>query len=190
LNVVVNKILSNETNKVRVDSILESFFAGCRKYDLYELAKKYYTVNPNDLYLLQEAISSKETTKEQTEYIKKTVQTGVNSPTGADVNVSQEGGGGNTNVDFKKYEQLGFYFGNDFPKKNEAIPNYTTAFTRYTSATNRQYYNTRPNAQETNVFFDSVVIPNYNLAKEFVNDLLAKWTWPSCIGNQPLCLWL
>jgi hypothetical protein len=176
LNVVVNKILSNETNKVRVDSILESFFAGCRKYDLYELAKKYYTVNPNDLYLLQEAISSKETTKEQTEYIKKTVQTGVNSPTGADVNVSQEGGGGNTNVDFKKYEQLGFYFGNDFPKKNEAIPNYTTEFTRYTSATNRQYYNTRPNAQQTNVFFDSVVIPNYNLAKEFVNDLAKQLT--------------
>jgi hypothetical protein len=176
LNVVVNKILSNETNKVRVDSILESFFAGCRKYDLYELAKKYYTVNPNDLYLLQEAISSKETTKEQTEYIKKTVQTGVNSPTGADVNVSQEGGGGNTNVDFKKYEQLGFYFGNDFPKKNEEIPNYTTEFTRYTSATNRQYYNTRPNAQQTNVFFDSVVIPNYNLAKEFVNDLAKQLT--------------
>ena len=63
---VVNKILSNETNKVRIDSILESFFAGCRKYDLYELAKKYYTINPNDLYQLQEAISSKETTKEQT----------------------------------------------------------------------------------------------------------------------------
>jgi len=176
LNVIVNKILNNETNKVRVDSILESFFAGCRKYDLYELAKKYYTVNPNDLYLLQEAISSKETTKEQTEFIKKTVQTGVNSPTGADVNVSQEGGGGNTNVDFKKYEQLGFYFGNDFPKKNEAIPNYTTEFTRYTSATNRQYYNTRPNAEKTNVFFESVVIPNYNLAKEFVNDLAKQLT--------------
>ena len=176
LNVVVNKILNNETNKVRVDSILESFFAGCRKYDLYELAKKYYTVNPNDLFQLQEAISSKETTKEQTEYIKKTVQTGVNSPTGADINVSQEGGGGNTNVDFKKYEQLGFYFGNDFPKKNEPIPNYTTEFERYTSSTNRQYYNTRPNAEQTNVFFESVVIPNYNLAKEFVNDLAKQLT--------------
>ena len=176
LNVVVNKILSNETNKVRVDSILESFFAGCRKYDLYELAKKYYTVNPNDLYQLQEAISSKETTKEQTEYIKKTIQTGVNSPTGADVNVAQEGGGGNTNVDFKKYEQLGFYFGNDYPKKDKPIPNYTEEFTRYTSSGNRQYYNTRPNAQETNVFFDSVVIPNYNLAKEFVNDLAKQLT--------------
>jgi hypothetical protein len=48
LNVIVNKVLANETNKVRVDSILESFFAGCRKYDLYELAKKYYTISPND----------------------------------------------------------------------------------------------------------------------------------------------
>lgn len=176
LNVVVNKILSNETNKVRIDSIIESFFAGCRKYDLYELAKKYYTVNPNDLYLLQQAVSSKDVTKEQTEYIKKTIQTGVNSPNGADTTASQSGGGGNTSIDFKKYEQLGFYFGNDYPKKNQPIPNYTTEFERYTSSANREYYNSRPNAQQTNVFFDSVVIPNYNLAKEFVNDLAKQLT--------------
>jgi hypothetical protein len=168
LNVVVNKILNNETNKVRIDSILESFFAGCRKYDLYELAKKYYTVNPNDLYQLQEAISSKQTTKEQTEYIKNTVK--VPNDT------SQSGGGGNTNVDFGKYNQLGFYFGNDFPKKDKPIPNYTEEYTRYTSSTNRQYYNSKPNAQETSVFFDSVVTPNYNLAKEFVNDLAKQLT--------------
>jgi hypothetical protein len=40
LNVIVDKVLGNETNRVRVDSIIDSFFAGCRKYDLYELAKK------------------------------------------------------------------------------------------------------------------------------------------------------
>jgi hypothetical protein len=59
LNVIVNKVLANETNKTRVDSILDSFFAGCRKYDLYELAKKYYTISPNDLFDIQQAISSK-----------------------------------------------------------------------------------------------------------------------------------
>jgi hypothetical protein len=171
LNVVVNKILSNETNKVRVDSILESFFAGCRKYDLYELAKKYYTVNPNDLYLLQEAISSKETTKEQTEYIKKTIQTGVNSPTGADVNVSQSGGGGNSQDLFKKYQNLGFYFGNDYPKKDQTVPNYSVEYDRYTSASNRQYYNSKPNAQQTNEVFDTVVTPNFEIMKQLTVDL-------------------
>ena len=29
--------------ETRIDSILDSFFAGCRKYDIYELAKKYIT---------------------------------------------------------------------------------------------------------------------------------------------------
>jgi hypothetical protein len=171
LNVVVNKILSNETNKVRVDSILESFFAGCRKYDLYELAKKYYTVNPNDLYQLQEAISSKETTKEQTEYIKKTVQTGVNSPTGAGTNVSQSGGGGNSQDLFKKYQNLGFYFGNDYPKKNQTVPNYTVEYDRYTSKSNTDYYKTKPNAQQTTEVFETVVTPNYEVVKQLTIDL-------------------
>ena len=171
LNVVVNKILSNETNKVRIDSILESFFAGCRKYDLYELAKKYYMVNPNDLYQLQEAISSKETTKEQTEYIKKTVQTGVNSPTGADVPVSQSGGGGNSQDLINKYQNLGFYFGNDYPKKNQSVPNYSVEYDRYTSKSNTDYYNTKPNAEQTSNVFKTVVTPNYEIIKQFTIDL-------------------
>jgi hypothetical protein len=70
LNIIVNKVLNNETNKARIDSILESFFAGCRKYDLYELAKKYYTISPNDLFDIQQAISSKELLPQKTDYHK------------------------------------------------------------------------------------------------------------------------
>jgi hypothetical protein len=91
LNVIVNKVLANETNRTRVDSILESFFAGCRKYDIYELAKKYVTINPNDLYELQQAISYEELSREQLIYAKVTIQSGDNSPNGGDQSVSQEG---------------------------------------------------------------------------------------------------
>jgi hypothetical protein len=171
LNVVVNKILGNETNKVRIDSILESFFAGCRKYDIYELAKKYYTVNPNDLFQLQEAITSKETTKEQTEYIKKTVKTGVNSTTGADADVAQSGGGGNPQDLFNKYKNLGFYFGNDYPKKNQTVPNYTVEYDRYTSKANTDYYKTKPNSNQTTEVFETVVTPNFEIIKQFTVDL-------------------
>jgi hypothetical protein len=166
LNVVVNKILSNETNKVRIDSILESFFAGCRKYDLYELAKKYYTVNPNDLYQLQEAISSKETTKEQTQYIKNTVK--VPNDT------SQSGGGGNSKDFFNKYKNLGFYFGNDYPKKNQPVPNYTVEYNRYTSEQNKNYYKTQPNSGQTSEVFSTVVTPNYEIMKQFTIDLATQ----------------
>ena len=166
LNVVVNKILSNETNKVRVDSILESFFAGCRKYDLYELAKKYYTVNPNDLYQLQEAISSKDVTKEQTQYIKDTVK--VPNDT------SQSGGGGNSKDLFNKYKNLGFYFGNDYPKKNQPVPNYTVEYDRYTSQQNMDFYKTQPNSGQTSEVFSTVVTPNYEIAKQLTIDLASQ----------------
>jgi hypothetical protein len=170
LNVIVNKVLGNETNKVRIDSILESFFAGCRKYDIYELAKKYVTVNPNDLFELQQAITSKEMTREQIEYTKKTIQSGFNSPNGGDVPISQSGGGGNTNELFKDYIQFGFYFGNDYPKPNTTI-NYTTEYDRYTSESNRKFYNTKPNADATSSFFDTVVTPNYEVIKGLATEL-------------------
>ena len=169
LNVIVNKVLANETNRTRVDSILESFFAGCRKYDIYELAKKYVTVNPNDLFELQQAISSKEMTREQIEYTRKTIETGYNSPNGSDQGSSQSGGGGDSNTLFQRYLQLGFYYGNDYPKPNTVI-NYTTEYPRYSAELNEEY-SKQPNAQETETFFKTVVTPNYEAINDFAIEL-------------------
>ena len=170
LNVIVNKVLGNETNRTRVDSILESFFAGCRKYDIYELAKKYVTINPNDLFELQQAITSKELTREQLIYTRGTIETGFDAPNsgGGGQPLSQEGGGGNTDLSFKDYEQLGLYFGNDYPKPDNVI-NYTTEYQRYTT-TDKDLYKTKSNSGETQTFFNTVVTPNYNA----VNDLAIK----------------
>jgi hypothetical protein len=170
LNVIVNKVLANETNRVRIDSILESFFAGCRKYDIYELAKKYQTVNPNDLFQLQQAITSKEMTREQIEYTRKTIESGVNSPNGADQPVSQSTINSEVEALLQKYLNLGLYFGNDYPKPNGST-DYNTEYTRYTSASNRKYYNSKENAGATNTFFDTVVTPNYKVAEQFCLDL-------------------
>jgi hypothetical protein len=170
LNVIVNKVLSNETNKTRIDSILESFFAGCRKYDVYELAKKYVTINPNDLFELQQVISSKEMTREQIIYTRTTLESGAFSPGSQAQPLSQEGSGGNTDLDFKKYLQLGFYFGNDYPKPDTQI-NYTQEYTRYTSSSNRQYYDKQSNAEETSTFFNTVVTPNYEAINQFAIEL-------------------
>jgi hypothetical protein len=174
LNLIVNKVLNNETNKVRVDSILESFFAGCRKYDLYELAKKYYMINPNDLYQLQQAITSKELTSEQIQFAKNTIQTGYQSPTGADETIVVP-------LDtkyFDKYLNFGFYFGNSYPYEGSVF-NYTTEYNRYTSESNRNVYNTNPknkNPEQTNNFFDSVVIPNYSVMTAFTDDIAYQLT--------------
>ena len=169
LNVIVNKVLGNETNKTRVDSILESFFAGCRKYDIYELAKKYVTVNPNDLFELQQAISSKEMTREQIVYTRGTIESGAFSPNGNDVPIAQSGEGGNTNLNFDDYKQLGFYFGNDYPKPKTDI-NYTEEYTRYTTE-DKTEYEKKTNASETATFFNTVVTPNYEVINQFAIEL-------------------
>lgn len=170
LNLIVNKVLANETNRVRVDSIIESFFAGCRKYDLYELAKKYYTVNPNDLYQLQEAISSKEMSREQIVFTKQTIQTGNNTPNGQNTNISQSGG---LEPDWGKYDQLGFYFANDYPKKNQ-VSGYTDEYNLYISQ--KTAYSVEKNSGQTSVFFSTVVTPNFELSKQLINDLIRRLT--------------
>ena len=165
LNVIVNKVLANETNATRVNSILDSFFAGCRKYDLYELAKRYWKINPNDLYQLQEAITSKKLSREQIEWSKSTIQTGVDGGQGQNLAQSSS-----TTVELKNYEQLGFYFANDYPKKNETVTPYSNQYTIYTGQ--KTTYN-KENPQTTN-FFDSVVTPNFDQSKKLINDLAVK----------------
>ena len=167
LNLIVNKVLATETNRARVDSILESFFAGCRKYDLYQLAKKYYTVNPNDLWQLQEAITSKEMTREQLEYAKQTIQTGSETPNGQTTNVAPSGG---VTKEFKGYEQVGFYFGNDYPKK-DAINPYQTEYNTYINQEST-YQKQKPSTYpETSVFFNDVVKNNYDVLQQLAIDL-------------------
>ena len=49
LNAIVDKELSGE-NSQKVNDIVDSFFAGCRKYDVYELARRFQQFSPDDIY--------------------------------------------------------------------------------------------------------------------------------------------
>jgi len=64
LNVITNKVLSKETSKEKVNSIIDSFFAGCKKYDLYELAAKYPSIPISELELLQNVINNPNSSEE------------------------------------------------------------------------------------------------------------------------------
>ena len=167
LNVIVNKVLANETNKVRVDSILESFFAGCRKYDLYELAKKYYTISPNDLYDIQQAITSKELTKEQLQY---TVDTLKTTP-----ELSKDTGPGVVPEDtLKTFENLGFYFNNKQPL--ELGQPFTPLYDTYIGQKTYYQEQSPPTAEQTTSFFDSVVIPNKQKLDALIDELVKQFT--------------
>ena len=160
LNVLVDKVLKNETNRPRIDSIIDSFFAGCRTYDLYELAKKYVTINPNDLYELQQMITSKEMTKEQLTYAVKTIQTGVKSDP-----QTQPVAPNNSTNPFESFNNIGFYFDNDIPKTQELVANYNSEYDTYSSNVLSGSYTKQTTASVTQSFFNSVVTPNYTEIK-------------------------
>jgi outer membrane protein OmpA-like peptidoglycan-associated protein len=166
LNVIVNKVLADQTNKTRIDSILESFFAGCRKYDLYELAKKYYTIPPNDLFDIQQALSSKELTREQIEYTVNTIET-IPQVSG------DKGTGSAPESTLKSFEQVGFYFNNDKPA--EFNENFINTYTPYIGQ--KTYYSEQSpsTAQQTSSFFDSVVTPNKNKIDELIDELYKQF---------------
>ena len=169
LNTIVNKVLSVSSNSERINGLIDSFFAGCIKYDIYELAKQYATINPNDLYELQQAIKSDVLTREQLIYIRQTLESGNDSTLGTTVPVAQEGGGGNSQTLFKNYEQLGFYFGNAIPAPSEDI-NYNQEYERYTTV-DKTTYKSKENAQATEQFFNTVVTPNYEAINQFAIEL-------------------
>ena len=155
LNLLVDKVLKNETNRPRIDSIIDSFFAGCRTYDLYELAKKYYTINPNDLFQLQQMISSKEMTKEQLTYAVQTTQTGVSGGQGEQVKQTSEP------IQIPNSSNIGFYFDNDIPKKGDNVANFASEYAAYSGNVLNGEYTKKSTAALTQSFFTSVVKPNY-----------------------------
>lgn len=170
MNIIVDKVMKNEVNKQKVDSIMESFFAGCKKYDIYELAKKYYTIDPNDLYELQESITSGLLNREQLTYAIKTLQPGDKETNGTTQPVTPT----TTVNDYGEYVQLGLYFGNDYPKKGGSL-SYPSEYTRYTSDSNKNFYSTKSpsTSAQTSSFFENVVTSNYNKMQELA-DKIAK----------------
>lgn len=58
MNLVVNNVLSNTNSNQLADQVLDSFFAGLTKFDIYELANKYKNFSPNEIQNLQDVINN------------------------------------------------------------------------------------------------------------------------------------
>jgi hypothetical protein len=112
--------------------------------------------------------------REQLRFTKNELQSGNNDPTNESQTTSESTGNATSNPNFEKYVNLGFYFGNDFPKKNQPVPNYNVEFDRYTSTSNREFYSKQVNSSETSTFFDTAVIPNYDVAKALTFELVKQ----------------
>ena len=181
MNMLVNRVLNDTNLSQRADEILDSFFAGCRKYDLYELARKYYTVNQNDIFEIQQRLETKNVPGEDVEYYVRTVQSG-----GFDTSAGGTAGGGYTpsgsqssfttsGFDYLKLQNYGLYFENDIPKPNVEVQNYEVYYGTYTSPANKQKYaveSSKINEQfQVSEFFTQVVEGNKSAIEEMLIQL-------------------
>jgi hypothetical protein len=125
MNTVIEKQMNGAT-KERVQSIIDSFFAGCTKYDMYDLAAKFNTIPTKDLYTYQQILNNPRLTSEEQVQVLESIpvdqtNTNSNNSSGADTNSNTTGEGTQTqdntppDYNWSSYEGLGFYFENDVP---------------------------------------------------------------------------
>jgi len=172
LNLIVNKVLAKESNRQVVNEIVDSFFSGCKKYDIYDLAAKFNTLPLSDLIAVQEIINEQNIPIEQIQdalnEISSPGNNGTDNPDAAS-NPSPELG------DFTTYENIGFYFDNDIPGPS-TVEEVSGSFEEYynTYITKLSIYQSNSTAEEKpkmQPFFDDVIKWNFDQVKEMIKQL-------------------
>ena len=154
LNTIIEKQLAG-IPKERVDSIMDSFFAGCVKYDIYQLAIKFNTVPTSDLFTYQEILNNPRLTPEEltqtlTEIPENPEAKNTNTSTGANDIPNETATNGQTKVqnpvvtNLDKYVGYGFYFDNDYPdprtERTTATQPYNVWYNQYTAPAVKNVY--------------------------------------------------
>ena len=172
INTIVKKQLANVSDE-RINSIVDSFFAGCVKYDIYELAKKFNTIPFNKLQVLQEKILKM--TPEEYALMNSEIQK-QNDGTETNAQTNQ-----NTSINLSQYNGVRLYFDN-----NVSDVNYSAAYSQYSGKTQEYLNNSTPSVyyidpitkqQESFIslniptFFNTEIIPGYNKSIELIGEL-------------------
>ena len=186
LNTIIEKQMKG-VGKERVQSVVDSFFAGCTKYDLYELGIKFNMIPTKDLFTYQQILNNPRlTTEEQIQVFESIPQDQVtNQPGKSSASDPLPGttGTGNqtaennkpTDVDLSKYVGYGFYFENDIPKGNPspvAASPFNVYYNQYIALQNTTYQTEAPTAvssggqqfQKAGIpqFFSDVITGNFD----------------------------
>jgi len=151
LNLIVKNELAKENGQT-VNQVVASFFAGCKKYDIYELARKFNTISKSTIEeLYQEVLQSNQTTNEDKKAAFNGLANGGQSP-----QVSEE----NTEFPFD-YTNLGFYF-DEYSPTQGTIP-YNVLLDGYLNEKGEYLNQNEQSETETiqiNQFFD-IIDENY-----------------------------
>jgi hypothetical protein len=182
-NLIVEKQLKG-ANKERVNSIIDSFFAGCVKYDIYKLGLKFNTLKRSELVTYQELLQDPRLTDAEKKVITQEIQV-------ANIDTVTETIKSTKNKEavaeyIKKFGDLTFYFDNDIPKS--ADENYETTYKNYVSNFTKNYVSNSTSAfdetvtnsycsrnkefcqkqKQVNNFFKGIIEWNYNQLEEFI----------------------
>jgi hypothetical protein len=133
MNTIIEKQLANVPPE-RIDSIMDSFFAGCVKYDLYELAAKFNRIPTDKLYTYQQILQNPGSTDEEIKLVNQEIvgNTGGQGTNGSNSTSDGSKNGDNQTTetftskvsdvtqdtfgnDLNKFIGYGFYFDNDYP---------------------------------------------------------------------------
>jgi hypothetical protein len=185
MNTIVEKQLKGQ-KKDRINSIMDSFFAGCVKYDIYTLAQKFNTIPIKDLYTYQTILTNPKSTEQDITQVKDEIGK-LNTTTSTDTPKTNPD---TSLTDFEnRYKEFAFYFENDIPgppKKGAttASSSYLSDYNTYVDNMNIGRYqsiadglfNPGSTSKNTTDFFKNVVIENFKFItqgeKNFFTDAL------------------
>jgi hypothetical protein len=160
VNMLVNKVYKNTDPKL-INKLLDSFFAGCKKYDLYELAAIYNKFPWSFFYEVEQILSQGDA---PIDYITETIfeDIVVDSVTTTTPDPYS--------FDFSQYEgKIGFYYENDYPNPNSVTTttstNYQTLISTYLSTTNKDNYINTANEDQKNGVEQMFGVIDYNWEK-------------------------
>ena len=139
LNVIVDKVLENESSNSTITKVIDSFFAGCTKYDLYDLVLKFPNFTPRDIFYTQQILKTpedveivvKDTPDENIESFveEELIVIEIPGPTPTPTPTPTPGIPGPTPTPTEPqieevFKEIGFYFANDFPRKFKTTETY------------------------------------------------------------------
>jgi outer membrane protein OmpA-like peptidoglycan-associated protein len=148
LNAIVDKELQGKTPEI-INGVVDSFMAGCRKYDIYELAQRFPQFTYSDIY---EILSKSEDIKQVEEAFNELGKTNEQTPP-----IQQ------TKIINRNDYSFEFYFDNDIPGPNNATATtsnelYLTSLTNYIgSKTRYQQKSSQSQKQPISSFFDTKI---------------------------------
>ena len=161
LNLIAKKELQNDLTDKK-DSVIESFFAGAAKFDLYDLASRFATLDIQTLKQLQESVlSSNQSSAEQVNEVARELS--ENNSTAQNL------------PNFSDYQGYGAYF----PQWDSSIrgTDYEVIYNDYIGQ--KLIYSGYPESTATTIFFNTIT-DNYNKLVDLRKKVLEAVTTENC----------